>query len=85
MPELNSKKGRRPPVLDPFEVRPGWFLEIALPHLHLRVTSAIPASHRELAQATLLDKGLGLSGQRLMRLHHHYMQHSPNRKTETSS
>jgi len=71
MPELNSKKGRRPAVLDPFEVQAGWF-ELALPHLHLRSTAAIPASLRELADATL--PGLELErGDKLMRLRRKYM------------
>jgi hypothetical protein len=43
MPELNSRKGARPPLLDPFEVQEGWF-EIVLPQLHLRVTERIPDS-----------------------------------------
>ncbi len=40
-------------VLDPVEVRDGWF-EITLPDLQLRVTEAVPAERRALAQQTLI-------------------------------
>ncbi len=81
MPELNSKKGRRPPVLDPFVVQPGWF-EIVLPSLFLRVTNMVPDSRRELALATLRDDGLGLErGPKLMRLRRKYLQQYKDAKT----
>ena len=72
MPELNSKKGRRPSLLDPFEVQAGWF-EIVLPQLHLRMTETVPASQRHLARATLEFLGL-TNGPKLMRLRRKYMQ-----------
>lgn len=39
-------------VLDPYEVRDGWF-EIQLPSLQLVVTSKVPAKHRARAEFTL--------------------------------
>jgi hypothetical protein len=79
MPELNSKKSRRPSVLDPFDVQPGWF-EIVLPQLHLRMTEQVPASHRELARTTLEFLGL-TNGPKLMRLRRKYMQQYRDGKT----
>jgi hypothetical protein len=79
MPELNSKKGRRPAVLDPFAVQPGWF-EIVLPQLHLRMTERVPDSYREIAHTTLEFLGL-TNGPKLMRLRRKYMQQYRDGKT----
>lgn len=54
---LNSKKGKHGPFLDPFEVEDGWF-EIILPSLQLRVTDKIPAKLRPLAERTIQKLGL---------------------------
>ena len=70
MPELNSRKGKQR-LLDPFEVRPGWF-RISLPSLRLRMTDEIPEDVRDRARRTLeqleLDRGF-----KLMRLRERYM------------
>ncbi|MBK6726043.1 MAG: hypothetical protein IPG63_02095 [Xanthomonadales bacterium] len=56
---VNSRKGIRgsADILDPFEVRPGWF-EILLPSLQMRVTDRVPAPKRARAEATLRLLGL---------------------------
>lgn len=50
---INSSKQAEGAVLDPLEVRDGWF-EILLPSLQLVVTDRVPAHRRALAEATLI-------------------------------
>lgn len=71
MPELNSRKGRHR-LLDPFDVRPGWF-RISLPSLRLRMTDKIPNEYRERARQTIEQLGLD-RGFKLMRLRLRYME-----------
>ena len=60
-----SKKDADDSILDPYEVRAGWF-EIILPSLQLRATDAIPERFREKAEFTL--KRLKLrDGERIIR------------------
>jgi len=55
---VNSKKGTLDrAVLDPFEVRTGWF-EVSLPDLQLRVTRRCPRRKRARAQQTIVKLGL---------------------------
>lgn len=49
---INSSKGNKRDLLDPFEVQDGWF-EVDLPSLQLRLTDAIPPAQRERAESTL--------------------------------
>jgi hypothetical protein len=53
---LNRKKWKHI-VLDPFDVKEGWF-EIQLPDLQLRATEQIPEPFRELAIFTIKQLGL---------------------------
>jgi hypothetical protein len=81
MPELNCRKGRRPAMLDPHVVQPGWF-ELELPQLHLRMTERVPSEWRELALRTLSSEGLDLArGAKLMRVRRRYLQHYRDGKT----
>jgi hypothetical protein len=48
----SSKKTVDGAILDPFEVRDGWF-EVILPSLELRLTARVPAAWRAKAQFTL--------------------------------
>lgn len=51
--EMNScKQNADDSVLDPYEVRQGWF-EILLPSLQMRVSDAVPEDFREKAEYTL--------------------------------
>lgn len=50
---INSSKQAEGAVLDPLEVKDGWF-EILLPSLQLVVTDQVPAHRRALAEATLI-------------------------------
>lgn len=64
----SSKKNADNTVLDPYEVKAGWF-EILLPSLQMRVTDAVPAAHRHRAEFTL--KRLKLKdGERIIRWRH---------------
>ncbi|MCM2363991.1 MULTISPECIES: hypothetical protein [Pseudomonas] len=51
---LNSSKNKTPAadLLDPFDVREGWF-EVLLPSLQLVVTDEVPVAFREIARKTL--------------------------------
>jgi hypothetical protein len=50
---MNKRKGvQDDEVLDPFEVRDGWF-EVSLPDLQLRVSERVPANLRPKAEHTL--------------------------------
>jgi hypothetical protein len=61
----SSKRNADDTVLDPYEVKAGWF-EIELPSLQMRVTDAVPAAYRIKAEFTL--KRLGLrDGERVIR------------------
>ena len=61
----SSKRNADDTVLDPYEVKAGWF-EIELPSLQMRVTAAVPAAFRAKAEFTL--KRLGLrDGERVIR------------------
>lgn len=81
MPELNCRKSRRSPMLDPHVVQPGWF-ELELPHLHLRRTDQVPSEYRELAEYTLSREGLDLArGAKLMRVRRKYLQQYREGKT----
>jgi len=61
----SSKRNADDAVLDPYEVKAGWF-EIELPSLQMRVTTAVPATFRAKAEFTL--KRLGLrDGERVIR------------------
>jgi len=61
----SSKRNADDTVLDPFEVGAGWF-EIELPSLQMRVTDAVPESHKAKAEFTL--KRLKLrDGERVIR------------------
>ncbi|NJK32064.1 MAG: hypothetical protein HC927_06395 [Deltaproteobacteria bacterium] len=71
MPELNSSKKRWRPVLDPFDVKPGWF-RIHLPTFHLVMTDAIPPEYRPLATETLVGLGLDKSV-KLLRIRRKWM------------
>jgi hypothetical protein len=63
---MNSRKGARDDrVLDPEEVRAGWF-EILLPSLQMRTTDRIPARLRAKAAHTLNRLGLA-NGERVIR------------------
>ena len=57
---LNSRKGDRDPdtLLDPFEVRDGWF-ELLLPSCQLVLTPACPPKYRQRARVMLEKLGLG--------------------------
>ena len=64
-PLNSSKKTADDTVLDPYEVQDGWF-EIILPSLQLRMTAAVPETHRKKAKFTL--KRLKLQdGERIIR------------------
>ncbi|EDM80641.1 hypothetical protein PPSIR1_37149 [Plesiocystis pacifica SIR-1] len=54
MPELNSSKGERPDLLDPYDVQAaGWF-RLRLPSLEVELlTEAVPEPHRTRAEATM--------------------------------
>lgn len=52
-------------VLDPFEVKDGWF-ECILPSLQVRLTEKVPANKRKRAQQTLDRLGIG-HGERAIR------------------
>ena len=71
MPELNSRKKRWRPALDPFDVQSGWF-RIELPSLILAPTDAIPSELAKLVRSTLevLDLADGL---KLMRIRRRWM------------
>lgn len=74
LPRLNSRKGTRTDLLDPFEVRPGWF-RVELPSLLLVCTSAIPEGLRARAQRTIDELGLvGLGDGRVRRLRSGWLQ-----------
>ena len=60
-----SKRTLDDTVLDPYEVGVGWF-EIELPSLQMRVTNAVPASHRAKAEFTLKKLKLR-DGERVIR------------------
>jgi len=63
---MNSKKGTLDDrVLDPEEVRAGWF-EISLPSLQMRMTDRVPPRLRSKAQDTLHKLGLA-DGERIIR------------------
>jgi hypothetical protein len=49
----SSKQTADDKVMDPCTVEDGWF-EISLPDLQLKVTPAVPAAKRQLAQDTLI-------------------------------
>ncbi len=61
----SSKRNADDAVLDPHEVGAGWF-EIELPSLQMRVTDAVPASHRAKAEFTLTRLKLR-DGERVIR------------------
>jgi hypothetical protein len=54
---LNSKKSDALDLLDPFEVKDGWF-ELLLPSLQLTITDQVPPRLRAKAQQTLRILGL---------------------------
>ena len=54
---INSAKGNRVDILDPFAIKAGWF-EIQLPSLQLATTEKIPVALRAKAEATMLALGL---------------------------
>ena len=56
-PTINQKKQCVEKILDPFDVKDGWF-EITLPSLQLLPTDKIPDEHRALAEFTLKRLGL---------------------------
>jgi hypothetical protein len=60
-----SKQNADAAVLDPYEVREGWF-EIILPSLQLRATPLVPAALREKAEFTLTRLQLR-DGERVIR------------------
>jgi hypothetical protein len=61
----SSKRNADDAVLDPFEVKAGWF-EIELPSLQMRLTDVVPPAFRRKAEFTL--KRLGLrDGERVIR------------------
>lgn len=57
LPRLNSRKQHRCGLLDPFEVRPGWF-RVELPSLLLVCTDVVPQPLRARAQKTIDELGL---------------------------
>lgn len=61
----SSKRNADDAVLDPYEVGAGWF-EIELPSLQMRMTDAVPASHRAKAEFTLTRLKLR-DGERVIR------------------
>lgn len=76
LPRLNSRKQHQVGLLDPFEVRAGWF-RVELPSLLLVCTDAIPAPLRERAQRTIKTLGLvgrGRKGDRIRRLRRRWLQ-----------
>lgn len=64
----SSKKNADNTVLDPYEVQAGWF-EILLPSLQMRVTNAVPATHKAKAEFTLTRLKLK-DGERIIRWRH---------------
>lgn len=74
LPRLNSRKQHHKGLLDPFDVRPGWF-RVELPSLLLVCTDLIPESLRTRAQQTIDDLGLvGRGDSRARRLRSRWLQ-----------
>lgn len=61
----SSKQNKDDTVLDPFEVKTGWF-RILLPSLQLVLTEAVPKSHRAKAEFTLKELKLR-DGERIIK------------------
>jgi hypothetical protein len=74
LPRLNSRKQKLRGLLDPFEVREGWF-RVELPSLLLVCTDSIPEPIRARAQRTIDALGLvGRSDDRARRLRGRWLQ-----------
>lgn len=78
----SSKRNADNAVLDPFEVKDGWF-EIILPSLQMRITDKVPCALREKAEFTL--KRLNLrDGERIVRWRQSWYDMYLSRKLDLS-
>lgn len=78
---VNAAKGNHDDaILDPFEVKPGWF-EAILPSLQLVMTNAVPPSHRSRAEFTMQKLSL-INGPKVRRTRRNwYEQYRQNKIT----